>query len=122
MRVETGFLGNFVFVFNGYFALGVGPYDIVTTRPKWLETFRRFNGILLALGLTLLLLLLVGVATLHLRTLKVAVLPRWQLIGAPMPGQPTKAQPSRPLPPRPKVPTPVVRPLKVYAIDPSPTY
>ena len=73
MRVETGFLGNFVFVFNGYFALGVGLYDIVTTRPKWLETFRRFNGILLALGLTLLLLLLVGVAALHLRTLSGAL-------------------------------------------------
>ena len=73
MRVETDFLGNFVFVFNGYFALGVGPYDIVTTRPKWLETFRRFNGILLALGLTLLLLLLVGVAALHLRTLSGAL-------------------------------------------------
>ena len=36
-----------------------------------------------------------------------------------MPEQSTTALPSRRLPSGPKVPTPVVRPLKVYAIDPS---
>ena len=73
MHIETGLLGGFVFYFNGYFALGVGLYDIVTTQPKWLDIFRRINGLLLATGLTLLLLFLIGVAALHLRTLSGAL-------------------------------------------------
>ena len=69
MHVETGFLGEFLFLFNGYFALGVGLYDVVTIRPGWLGAFRRANGLVLAAGLALLLLLLIGVAALHLRAL-----------------------------------------------------
>jgi peptidoglycan/LPS O-acetylase OafA/YrhL len=73
MHVETGFLGEFLLLFNGYFALGVGLYDIVTTRPKWLESFRHINGFVLAASLTLLLLLLIAVASLHLRALSGAL-------------------------------------------------
>ncbi|HEX8327826.1 MAG TPA: acyltransferase [Hymenobacter sp.] len=67
VQTETGFLGSFVFLFNGYFALGVGLYDIVTTRPKWLDAFRRANGMLLTFGLGALFLALIGVAALHIR-------------------------------------------------------
>lgn len=69
LHIDTGFLGEFVFLFNGYFALGVGLYDLVTTRPQWLEAFRRINGLVLAIGIALLMLLLIGTAAMHLRVL-----------------------------------------------------
>lgn len=72
-HLETGSIGNFVFSFNAYFALGVGLYDIVTTRSKWLERFRRANGHMLVAMLVLLLLLLIGMAALHLRVLSGAL-------------------------------------------------
>ena len=65
VHFDGGFLGDFVFLFNGYFALGVGLYDLVTTRPNWLNAFRRFNGVGLALGLALLMLSLIATAALH---------------------------------------------------------
>jgi peptidoglycan/LPS O-acetylase OafA/YrhL len=69
LHLDTGFFGAFLFLFNGYFALGVGLYDVVTTRPNWLPAFRRFSGFWLALGIAALLLLLIGMAALHLRLL-----------------------------------------------------
>jgi peptidoglycan/LPS O-acetylase OafA/YrhL len=69
LHLDTGFFGAFLFLFNGYFALGVGLYDVVTTRPNWLPAFRRFSGFWLALGIAALLLLLIGIAALHLRLL-----------------------------------------------------
>ena len=73
LHLETGFFGEFLLLFNGYFALGVGLYDLVTTRPKWLEWFRRVNNLMLAAGLLFLLLLLIIVAALHLRALSGAL-------------------------------------------------
>ena len=69
LHLDTGFFGDFLFLFNGYFALGVGLYDVVTTRSNWLPSFRRFSGFWLALGIAALLLLLIGMAALHLRLL-----------------------------------------------------
>ena len=69
LHFDGGFLGGFLFQFNGYFALGVGLYDIVTGKPRWLDAFRRVNGAWLVLGSTTLLLLLIGMAALHLRAL-----------------------------------------------------
>lgn len=69
LHLETGILGDYLFYFNGYFALGAGLYDVVTTRTNWLPAFRRFSGIALASGITLLLLLLIGTAALHMRLL-----------------------------------------------------
>ena len=69
LHLNTGFFGDFLFLFNGYFALGVGLYDVVTTRPNWLPAFRRFSGFWLALGIAALMLLLIGMAALHLRLL-----------------------------------------------------
>ena len=73
MHFNSGVLGDFVFLFNGYFALGVGLYDIITTRPNWLNAFRRFNGAVLAGGLIGLMLLLIALAALHLKVLSGAV-------------------------------------------------
>jgi peptidoglycan/LPS O-acetylase OafA/YrhL len=69
LHLNTGALGDFLFVYNGYFALGVGLYDIVTSRPNWLNAFRRFSGIVLALGLPFLLLLVIVTAALQVRAL-----------------------------------------------------
>lgn len=66
-HVNGGALGEFFFGYNAYFALGVGLYDIVTSRPGWLAAFRRFNGFGLMLGVSVLLMLLIGVAALHIR-------------------------------------------------------
>lgn len=66
MHVDTGFLGEFVLVYNGYFALGVGLYDLVTTRPNWLNAFRRYNGFVLAAGITAIMLALIAVSTTHM--------------------------------------------------------
>ena len=67
VHLDSGTLGEFFFSYNAYFALGVGLYDIVTNRPGWLASFRRFNGFGLSLGLLVLLLLLIVVAALHIR-------------------------------------------------------
>ena len=69
MHLETGIFGDFLFIFNGYFALGVGLYDVVTTRTNWLSAFRRFSGFWLALGIAALLLLLIITAALHIHML-----------------------------------------------------
>ena len=69
MHFNTGFLGDFLFLFNGYFALGVGLHDVVTARPKWLSAFRRVDGIWLVLSILSLMFVLIGAAGLHLRTL-----------------------------------------------------
>jgi peptidoglycan/LPS O-acetylase OafA/YrhL len=69
LHLDSGPIGSFVFTFNGYFALGVGLYDLVTTKPQWLQYFRRMNGALLAMVVALLMLLLIGMAALHLRIL-----------------------------------------------------
>ncbi len=73
LHIEGGAWGDFLFVYNGYFALGVGLYDIVTSRPRWLDLFRRANGYGLALGITALLGLLIIAAALHLRVLSGAL-------------------------------------------------
>lgn len=67
LHIETGWLGEYLSIFNGYFALGVGLYDIVTTRPWWLEFFRRVSGVGLAVGVGGLMLGLIGLAALHVR-------------------------------------------------------
>lgn len=72
-HVNAGPLGNFLLLDNGYFALGVGLYDVVAARPNWLEAFRRVRGVWLALGLPILLLLLIGLAGLHFRVLSGAL-------------------------------------------------
>ncbi len=69
LHLETGFFGQFLFHYNGYFALGVGLYDVVTTRPNWLPAFRQFSGFWLALGIGVILVLLIGMAALHMRLL-----------------------------------------------------
>lgn len=69
LHINTGILANFLFVYNGYFALGVGLYDMVTTRPNWLSTFRKSKGVWLALGVLVLLGLLIGTAALQLKVL-----------------------------------------------------
>ena len=69
LHFDGGFLGGFLFQFNGYFAIGVGLYDIVTDQPRWLDAFRRINGVWLVLGINTLLVLLIGMAVLHLRVL-----------------------------------------------------
>ncbi|NKI91470.1 peptidoglycan/LPS O-acetylase OafA/YrhL [Hymenobacter sp. 1B] len=69
LHLNISFLGDFLLLYNGYFALGVGLYDVVTTRPRWLPAFRQFSGFWLALGIGMLLLLLIGLAALHLRLL-----------------------------------------------------
>ena len=66
LHLRFGVLESFVFIYNGYFALGVRLYDVVTTRPRWLEVFRQANGYLLAGALSALLLVLIVVAALHL--------------------------------------------------------
>lgn len=69
LHLNTGFFGDFLFLFNGYFALGVGLYDTVTTRPNWLPAFRRFSGFWLAVSIGALMLLLIALAALHARLL-----------------------------------------------------
>lgn len=69
LHIETGSFGDFFFVYNGYFALGVGLYDVVTTRPNWLPAFRQLSGGWLASGIVVILLLLIGTAALHARIL-----------------------------------------------------
>ena len=73
MHVSVGPLGEFAFLYNGYFALGVGLYDIVATRSSWLNAFRKVGGAWLVIGLSLLLLLLIATAGLHLRALSGAL-------------------------------------------------
>ena len=60
-----GILSDYVFLYNGYFALGVGLYDVVTTQANWLPAFRRASGLGLALAQGTLLALLIGAAALH---------------------------------------------------------
>ncbi|GAB2863426.1 acyltransferase family protein [Hymenobacter ruber] len=69
LHLDTGFFGDFLFLFNGYFALGVGLYDVVVTHSNWLPSFRQVSGFWLALGIGALLLLLIAMAALHLRLL-----------------------------------------------------
>ena len=67
LHLNTGFLGSFLFLYNGYFALGVGLYDFVTQQPKWLATFRRVKSIWLVTLIPGLVLLLIGTAALKLK-------------------------------------------------------
>lgn len=67
--IDVGFFVGFAFYYNAYFALGVGLYDLVVTSPRWVQTFRRGNGMMLAAVLVFLLLALVVAAALHLRLL-----------------------------------------------------
>lgn len=63
LHFNSGSLGGFLFLYNGYFALGVGLYDMVTTNLKWLAAIRKMNGTWLALvGLGLLGFLIVMAA------------------------------------------------------------
>ena len=65
LHFGTGPLGKFVFVYNGYFALGVGLFDVVSQRPRWLAVFEQVKGVWLTIAFALLNLSLVGTAVAH---------------------------------------------------------
>ena len=67
LHYDVSPLGQFAFHYNGYFALGAGLYDVVTTRTEWLPFFRRFSGFGLVMVTGLLLIGLIGTAILHLK-------------------------------------------------------
>lgn len=69
IHIKSGPIGDFLFLYNGYFALGVGLYDVVAAQPSWLGAFRRIKGIWLALVIPILFLLLIGAAGMHFRAL-----------------------------------------------------
>lgn len=63
--------------FNGYFALGVGLYDLVTQRPAIIQFFKHYNRLALFFAVTALLGAVIGLAALRMHlpaTLLAAVL------------------------------------------------
>ena len=62
-----GIFAEYLFYYNGYFALGAAVYDLITTRPRWLLTFRQMSGAVLLVGLGGLSVALIVSAALHLR-------------------------------------------------------
>jgi peptidoglycan/LPS O-acetylase OafA/YrhL len=66
-QLKTVLLGDFLFIYNGYFALGAALYDVVVTRTNWLPAFRRVSGGWLVLVFSVLLLFLIVMAMLRVR-------------------------------------------------------
>ena len=59
LQINISFLLEQIILYNGFFALGVGLYDVVTKNLRWLAFFRRASGaglVLVAVGLLVLLI------------------------------------------------------------------
>lgn len=65
LSTHSGLIGEYLFMYNGYFALGAGLYDTVVKHSDWLATFRRVNGTLLFFMLFSLFVVLIGIGSFH---------------------------------------------------------